>query len=130
MKQQIVKALTQSRKVSQKWLNKIGIIAVVSVMFTACSKNQDLVTPESLKASTLAEVIDNDGNWHAISGPTGTEGDIKYDGSLYTVKDFRQSYTGAPGQPPAGNFYWSFTENQGTGASSPADIHFSGIATG
>ncbi len=128
---QLVQALAPGRKISQKWLNKIGMVAVASLLLTACSKNNDLVAPGALKPPTLAVVIPNDNTWYEIQGPGGFTGDsIKYDGTIYYVKDFRQNYTGASGQPPAGNFYWSFRENRGTLASDTADIHFSGIATG
>lgn len=131
----VMKQLLQSpapgSKASSKWLNAVMVVTVVSMLSTACSKNQDVFAPGGLKPPALAVVIPNDGAWHPLTGAGNFIDDsVKYDGSQYYVKDFRQNYTGAAGEPPAGNFYYSFWNNYGTLANDSSDIHFSGIATG
>jgi|GEM_PF-1007282 len=128
---QLVQAPAPGRKISQKWLNMIGFVAVASLLLTACSKNNDLAAPGGLKPPTLAVTIPSTNTWQGLTGPGGFTGDsIKYDGSVYSVKDFKQTYNGTGGEPPAGNFYFSFWNNSGTLANDSADLHFSGIATG
>ncbi|ATL48652.1 hypothetical protein COR50_16600 [Chitinophaga caeni] len=118
-------------------LPKLSLFAVGAgmVFITACSKNNDIVSPAA-EASLVAGkslvsplAVIADGTTEDISGPGVTSGTISLDGSVYTVENFKQAYSTDPGQPADGNFYWRFSVNE---AGSPAnyEIKFTGIATG
>ena len=111
----------------------LAAAGAVTLFLASCSKsNEDVAAPQSLSTIRggvgLMAVIP-DGDSANITGPGVTSGKIYRNGSVYTVKNFRQAYSTGEGQPADGNFYWRFTVNE-AGPSTNYNIKFSGIATG
>lgn len=107
------------------------LFAAAAMILASCAKNSDVVSPENrlnARDITMAATI-ADGDSANISGTGVTSGKIFRNGSVYTVKAFRQAYSSAPGQPADGNFYWRFTDNE-AGTPSSFNIKFTGIACG
>ncbi|RAJ06657.1 hypothetical protein LX64_01784 [Chitinophaga skermanii] len=111
----------------------LTVAGAVALFLASCSKNNDIVEPQSAAklagggVTTFAVIADGDSA--AIVGPGVTSGTIYRAGNVYTIKNFKQAYSTGAGQPVDGNFYWRFTDNE---AGSPANfnIKFTGVATG
>lgn len=107
------------------------LLTTTAALFLAsCSKNKDVdaSTPLTLRDRSLSVTIP-DGDSANITGPGVSSGKIYRNGSVYTVKNFKQAYTTGPGQPADGNFYWRFSVNE-AGNPGNAQLKFTGIATG
>ncbi|MGC4232644.1 MAG: hypothetical protein QM594_06650 [Niabella sp.] len=119
-------------KNKQILFNFMLALLAASLLMVSCSK-QDTVEHSGLKANTLAASFPSDGVWYGIVGPTGsnTAGDVRKDGSVYSVRNFHQDYSGSPSFPHigSGNFFWNFGIHEGT-SDTGYDINFTGIATG
>jgi hypothetical protein len=109
--------------------NAMLMLFTTAIVLTSCSKNQDVATPQLLRNANELAISISDTGWQDVQGTTGSpEGKIIRVVDTIFVKNFRQSYTGGAGQPPAGNFYWSFQENV-AGTDAEYDIHFTGTAS-
>ncbi|QEH43734.1 hypothetical protein [Chitinophaga sp. XS-30] len=96
--------------------------------FASCSKNNDVIADEKITLEDALSLTIPDGDSATLSS-NGSQGKIYNDGGIYTVANFRQSYSSGPGQPADGNFYWDFPNND-AGNPGAHSIKFSGIATG